>query len=219
MDKELTGLRLETITDLQPQKRNKDRLSVYIDGEYAFSIQMKLSAGLKIGQQITLDEVSKIKAEDAISRAKQLSFRYLSYRPRSTAEVSSYLKRKGFDSNVVDDVIDQLRDREYLDDIAFAQYWIEQRQTHRPRGAFALRYELLQKGIPAEIIEALVAEVNEKDAALRAVERRTGRWRNLPKDQYWRKISGFLQRRGFSYVTISEVAETVWLSIEDGRSA
>ncbi len=210
---------METITDLQPQKRNKDRLSVYIDGEYAFSIQMKLSAGLKIGQQITLDEVSKIKAEDAISRAKQLSFRYLSYRPRSTAEVSSYLKRKGFDSNVVDDVIDQLRDREYLDDIAFAQYWIEQRQTHRPRGAFALRYELLQKGIPAEIIEALVAEVNEKDAALRAVERRTGRWRNLPKDQYWRKISGFLQRRGFSYVTISEVAETVWLSIEDGRSA
>ena len=210
---------METITDLQPQKRNKDRLSVYIDGEYAFSIQMKLSAGLKIGQQMTLDEVSKIKAEDAISRAKQLSFRYLSYRPRSTAEVSSYLKRKGFDSNVVDDVIDQLRDREYLDDIAFAQYWIEQRQTHRPRGAFALRYELLQKGIPAEIIEALVAEVNEKDAALRAVERRTGRWRNLPKDQYWRKISGFLQRRGFSYVTISEVAETVWLSIEDGRSA
>jgi regulatory protein len=180
---------------------------------------MKLGAGLKIGRQITIDEVSKIKAEDAISRAKQLSFRYLSYRPRSTAEVSGYLKRKGFDSNVVDDVIDQLRDREYLDDIAFAQYWIEQRQTHRPRGAFALRYELLQKGIPAEIVEAMVVDVNEKDAALRAVERRTGRWKNLPKDQYWRKISGFLQRRGFSYVTISEVAETVWLSIEEGRNA
>ena len=210
---------METITDLQPQKRNKDRLNVYIDGEYAFSLHINLGAGLKIGQQITLDEVSKIKAEDDISRAKQLSFRYLSYRPRSTAEVRSYLKRKGFDSIVVGNGIGQLRDREYLDDIAFARYWIEQRQTHRPRGAYALRYELLQKGIPAEIIESMVTDVNEKDAALRAVENRTGRWKNLPKDQYWRKISGFLQRRGFSYVTISDVAETVWLSIEDGRSA
>lgn len=207
---------METITDLQPQKRNKDRLNVYIDGEYSFSVHINIGAGLKIGQQITLDEVSKIKAEDDISRAKQLSFRYLSYRPRSTAEVRSYLKRKGFDSIVVDDVIGQLRGREYLDDIAFARYWIEQRQTHRPRGAYALRYELLQKGIPAEIIESLVTDVNEKDAALRAVENRTERWKNLPKDQYWRKISGFLQRRGFSYATISEVAETVWLSIEDG---
>jgi regulatory protein len=210
---------LETITDLQPQKRNKDRLNVYIDGEYAFSVLMKLGAGLKIGQQISLEEVSKIKAEDAVSRAKQLSFRYLSYRPRSTAEVSNYLKRKGFDSSVVDDVIDQLQNREYLDDNAFARYWIEQRQTHRPRGAFALRYELLQKGISAEIIATMVDDVNEKDAALRAVERKSGQWKNLPKDQYWRKISGFLQRRGFSYVTISEVAETVWLSIEDGRKA
>ena len=120
---------------------------------------------------------------------------------------------------MVDDVIDQLQNREYLDDNAFARYWIEQRQTHRPRGAFALRYELLQKGISAEIIATMVDDVNEKDAALRAVERKSGQWKKLPKDQYWRKISGFLQRRGFSYVTISEVAETVWLSIEDGRKA
>ncbi len=213
-----TGLRLETITEFQPQKRNKDRLNVYIDGEYAFSVSLSLGAGLKVGQQLTRDEIEKIRSDDAFDRARQMSFRFLSYRPRSTNEVRNYLKRKGFDPIVVDRVIGQLTDREYLDDDAFARYWIEQRQTHRPRGVFALRYELVQKGISAEIIDATVIELDEKDAALRAVEKRTGRWARMPKDQFWRKISGFLQRRGFSYATISEVAEMVWLSIEDGRN-
>jgi regulatory protein len=209
---------LDTITDFQPQKRNKDRLNVFIDDEYAFSVSLSVGAGLKIGQQLAHDEIEKIKSDDAFDKARNMSFRYLSYRPRSTNEVRNYLKRKGFDSIVADRVIRQLVNREYLDDNAFARYWIEQRQTHRPRGAFALRYELVQKGISAEIIDATVIELDEKDAALRAVERKLGRWARLPKDQFWRKLSGFLQRRGFSYTTISEVAEMMWLSIEDGRN-
>lgn len=208
---------METISSIQPQKRNKNRLSIFIDGEYAFSVDMTLGAGLMVGQKITHDQVEKIKKDDAFSRAKQMSFRFISYRPRSTVEVRNYLNRKGFDHVVADRVVDQLVDRDYLDDVAFARYWVEQRQLHRPRGALAIRFELLQKGVPREIIDSAVTDVDEKDAALRAVELKTRRWTRMPKEQYWRKISGFLQRRGFSYATISEVAEIVWLSLEDGR--
>ena len=205
---------METITDLQQQKRNKNRLNVFINGEYAFSVHATLGAELKIGRELTRAEVSKIIAQDAAQKAQEYSFRYLSYRPRSTGELRSYLRRKGFDHQLIYMVIDDLQNRDYLNDSDFAQFWIEQRQTHRPRGTFALRYELLQKGVAPEIIDAALVDIDEKDAAMRAAERSAGRWRNLPRDQYWRKISGFLQRRGFSYETIREVAEEVWLTFK-----
>ncbi|MGB3713679.1 MAG: RecX family transcriptional regulator [Candidatus Promineifilaceae bacterium] len=208
---------METITDLQPQKRNKDRLNVFIDGEYAFSVNTKLGSSLKVGQNLTTDEVNKIKGIDTFDKAKQMSFRYLSYRPRSTVEVRNYLNGKGFDPMVIDRVVDQLINRDYLDDVEFTRYWIEQRQAHRPRGVLALRNELLKKGVPPTLIDAAVDEVDEKDAALRAIERKTGRWAKLPKQQFRRKISGFLERRGFSYAIIYEVAETAWLSLEEGH--
>jgi regulatory protein len=130
--------------------------------------------------------------------------------------VRNYLNGKGFDPMLVERVVDQFQDRDYLDDVAFTRYWIEQRQTHRPRGARALRHELLQKGVAPSLIDEAVAEVDEKDAALRAVERKTDRWAKLPKQQFRRKISGYLERRGFSYAIIPEVAEIVWLSFEKG---
>lgn len=216
-DLNVRGRKLETITDLQPQKRNKDRLNVFIDGEYAFSVSSMLGSSLKVGQRLTADEVRKIKVSDSFDKAKQMSFRYLSYRPRSTAEVRNYLHGKGFDPMVVDRVIDKLLHRDYLDDVAFTHYWIDQRQTHSPRGVLALRHELLKKGVPPTLIDAAVDEVDEKDAALRAVERKTDRWAKLPKQQFRRKISGFLERRGFSYTIIPEVAEIVWLSLEEGH--
>lgn len=207
------------ITDLQPQKRNKDRLNVFIDGEYAFSVNAMLGSGLKVGQRLTAVEIRKIKDSDSFDKAKQMSFGYLSYRPRSTAEVRNYLHGKGFDPMVIEHVVEYLNNREYLDDVAFTRYWIDQRQTHSPRGVLALRHELLKKGVAPTLIDTAVAEVDEKDAAQRAIEKKTGRWAKLPKQQFRRKISGFLERRGFSYAIIYEVAETAWLSLEEGHRA
>ena len=175
---------LNTITDLQPQKRNKERVNVFIDGEYACGVDIAFGSSLKIGQQLTADDVKKIKSRDSLARARQLSFRYLSYRPRSASELRNYLTGKGFDPPAIERVIEQLQEREYLDDAAFTRYWIEQRQAHKPRGVRALRHELLRKGVDPSLIDAAVADLDEKEAALRAVERKTDRWAQLPKQQF-----------------------------------
>jgi regulatory protein len=191
---------------------------VYLDGEYAFSVDSLLASELKIGQQLSGEQVKKIKAKDAARRARQLSFRYLSYRPRSKAEVRNYLRQKGFDEIEAEMAVDELEERQYLDDRAFADYWVEQRLIHRPRGIIALRHELAQKGVSSAIAEVALRDVDEKDAALQAAEKRVQRWSRMPRDEFRRKISDFLKRRGFSYPTIREVADSVWLSIEDGRT-
>ena len=96
-----------------------------------------------------------------------------------------------------------------MDDRAFAEYWIGNRERFKPRGRLALRHELRQRGVPSDIVDALLEEVDETDAAYRAVEQRLDRWRELAGDRLYRKMSGYLQRRGFGYAVIQAVWERI----------
>jgi regulatory protein len=106
-------------------------------------------------------------------------------------------------------VLDRLLRARLLDDRAFAEYWIRNRERFKPRGRYALRHELRQKGVPSEIVDTLLEEVDEADGAYRAALQRLDRWRRLDGDALHRKMSGYLQRRGFGYAVIQQVWERI----------
>jgi regulatory protein len=205
----------QTVTAIEPQKRNKDRVNVFLDGEFAFGIDVLAASGLRVGQTLERDAIVALQDEDAFDRARQSAFRYLAYRPRSIAEVQRNLRRKQFDEVQVEQVLSYLVQKEYLDDRAFAAYWVEQRDTFKPRGSFALRQELREKGVAREIIDAVVEDVDERDAALRAARKRVKRWSHLPFEEFRRKLGGYLQRRGFGYDTINRTIDTLWNQLEN----
>lgn len=206
---------METISQLKLQKRNKNRLNVYFDGEFAFSIFVALAGSLKVGQHMTSDEIDRLMQLDSYERAKGSAFRILSYRPRSTAEVRNYLAGKGFEPIVIEQTIDRLGELEYLDDAAFARYWVDQREKHNPRGSFAIRHELYQKGISDEVIDDAVAGIDDEELAIRIAEKKAASWSNLSREQFVRKLGGYLKRRGFDYPVVIEVTNKVWRSRED----
>ena len=199
-----------TVTDVRPQKRRKDRYSVFLDGDYAFSLQEMTAARLHIGQTLSDPEIAVLKEADAAEWAKQIAYRFLSYRPRSAAEVRRHLRKKDIDDDVIDRVIDRLLELKLLDDNAFARYWVEQRETFRPRSRRALQYELFQKGLSRQIVEQAVAEVDETAAARRAGLKKAALWTHLAEDDFHLKMRAFLSRRGFDYAIISEVSRQLW---------
>jgi regulatory protein len=203
----------ETITDLVPQRRKKDRVNVHINGEYAFSLAMITAAGLRRGQVISPEDIDRLRAEDNYERAKQSAFNFVSYRPRSKFELRKNLSRKKYDENSIDRVVARLVELEMLDDKAFARYWVEQRETFRPRSRRALSYELYQKGVKREIVDEVVGEVDEDAAAYRAGRQKAHRWVNLPKDKFRQDMNRFLQRRGFNYNIIAPAMERLWLEV------
>jgi regulatory protein len=203
----------ETITDLVPQRRKKDRVNVHINGEYAFSLAMITAAGLRKGQLISPEEIDRLRTEDNYERAKQSAFNFISYRPRSISELSQNLSRKKFDKNTVERVITRLVELEMLNDKQFARYWVEQRETFKPRSRRALNYELYQKGVKREIVDEVVGEVDEDAAAYRAGRQKAHRWVNLPKDKFRQDMNRFLQRRGFNYNIIAPAMERLWLEV------
>ncbi len=198
------------ITALKVQKRNPQRVNVYLDGEFAFGLSRITAALLEIGKILDEEKIRELQHADEDEVAYQIALNFLSYRPRSEDEVVNNLKKHGFSEEVVSKVIDRLDRLGLVDDRAFAKTWVENRSEFRPRGRRALRTELRQKGIADELIDLVLEPVDEVALAYRAAIKQSRKYRRLDWDNYRQKMIAFLARRGFNYGTAAEVVEEVW---------
>ena len=140
--------------------------------------------------------------------AYDAAVRYLGPRPRSIAEIRRHLRTKRFDDPAQDKAIDALRAQGYIDDEAFARYWVDQRARFRPKGDRALVSELMTKGVARETIDVILGEADpdaELKRARRVIGRSLARWLTLDEPQRKRKIHQHLAARGFSYDVIEDV--------------
>lgn len=195
------------ITAIQVQKKNPQRANVFVEGEFAFGLALIEAAKLKPGTYLDDAEIQRLLQSDEQERAYEQTLGFLSYRPRSRAEVSRYLRDKGLSELATEAAMERLERAGLLDDEAFARYWISNREQFKPRGERALRYELRQKGIDDRIIDELLQDRDEMESAYRAAVQRIERWRRLDPAERRRKLSGYLQRRGFGYEAIRDVWE------------
>jgi regulatory protein len=198
------------ITALTRQKRNPDRVNVYLDDEFAFGLAAITAVSLRVGQTLSPAEIERLKGSDLEEKAKNVAIRYIEYRPRSIAETRQHLQKKEYPDDVIERVVQRLAEVELLNDAAFARYWVEQRETFKPRSKMALQVELRKKGIDRALIETAVAEIDEIAAATQAAQAKARRWRSLPKLEFRKKLGSFLQRRGFGYDIVREVTEALW---------
>jgi regulatory protein len=148
--------------------------------------------------------------------ALDVAVRYLASRPRSRWEVERRLRRAGIEGTEITAALDRLSELGYLDDAAFARWWGEQRDRHRPRGRRMVEAELRQHGVRSDVIEAYrtehaAPERAPEDAALPGSEderarialARHLRGRPLPDDaRAIARIGAFLMRRGFDPDTV-----------------
>jgi len=148
--------------------------------------------------------------EDERQRAKDFALKYLSYRSRSCQEMYDRLRRKGYDEEVVEQVVHYLIDLKYLDDRKFAYDWSCFLIDRKMAGRKLIRYELLRKGIDEDIIEETIRRIydtedREKELAFQLIRRRIGRYHKKEKEKLRRSLAGLLSRHGFSTSVILEV--------------
>ena len=200
------------VSAIEPQERRGGRRSnVYLDGRYAFSLTTELAVQeLRVGDSISDDRYAALVVKDQQARCFDAALRFLGARPRSECEIRDRLARHEFDGHVVDRVIERLRRIQLVDDAAFAAYWVEQRATHRPRGARLLKQELRQKGVDQDILaEALPAD-DDEEGAYRAAQRKAASLRALDERTFKQRLGAFLQRRGYGYETVKPVVNRLW---------
>jgi len=203
------------ITALKNQTKNRNRVNVHLDGIYCFALERTLAVDLKVGKEITNDEIEALKKLDAEERLYHRAQRLIERRPRAARELQYRFERDKIAQDVQQAVLRRLNDRGLINDHAFVEAWIENRQVFRPRSARALRMELRQKGVSSEIIEEHLADFDEEQAAYAAALKGARRYRFLDWESFRKRLSAYLLRRGFGHSIISSVVSRIWRETVD----
>jgi len=206
------------ITAIEPQARHDNRFNIYIDDAFALGVSAILAAKLRVGQTIENAEITALERDEAYETAHDKALSFLETRPRSANEVKQQLRKKKIEADVIDRVIERLTQAGLLDDKAFAKYWVENRETFRPRAGRALKYEMKRKGLSDTVIASALKGLSEDDSAYRAGVARARRWYGLEHRDYLQKMVGFLVRRGFAYDVSKQAAERLWKDKDVGEA-
>ncbi len=197
------------ITRLAIQKRNPNRVNIYLDGEFAFGLYRETACWLESGQILSDEKINELLAKDKKAEAYKRALDYISYKPRTTRETEKKLLDEGYDETLVSETIDTLTENGLLNDAQYAELWVEERQRLKPRSSRMLQYELRRKGIPDELIQTALEDVDNFQAALEIAEHRAERYSTLPAFEFRKKLGNYLAGKGFTYDVIREVVIAV----------
>lgn len=233
------------ITDIKQAVRNENRVNIYVNGKYAFSLDVAqvVDMGVKIGRVISEEELVDYKKASEFGKAYQRALEWVLMRPRSVRELKDYLKRREIQGEAKERKKDWERDREiadliargeevdakrlekraertknrvkydfkdlilerlvergYVDDVKFAQYYVENRFVKKGVSRKRLKMELMKKGISQEIIDEVLSERNDEEEILKIIAKKRAKYTD-------EKLVAYLCRQGFSYDLARDLVE------------
>ena len=203
---------MSKITALSVGKGRGKRVNVFLDGKFAFSLEAEVAVkeGLQGGQELSAGQIEALARSDHFHRCLNVAARYLSYRPRSEFELRKRLLQRGFNGDSIEAVLTKLKEQGLVDDMTFAQFWKDNRESFNPRSQWLTKSELRQKGVAGDIIDQVVDTIDDEDSAYRAAQSKV---HNLPLSDYQlfqRRLGEYLKRRGFGYRVINHTVERLW---------
>lgn len=201
---------MKKITALEVQKKNPNRVNLHLDGEFAFGLARITAAWLKVGDVLSDEKIAQLQNEDAQEKAMQQALLFLSYRARSEKEIRQNLKKHEYPEDAIEYTLTRLRDNRLANDNEFAQAWVENRSTFRPRSRRALTMELRQKGLDEETVKQAVSNVDEEALAYETARKRAPRFLGLEWSEFRKKLSDHLARRGFPYSVVTSTVTRIW---------
>jgi len=200
------------ITSLKTGQRTGKQVNIFLDGKLAIEVDIEVAVkkGLKIGQELPDDQIKGLTEDISLVRCLNTAYRFLSYRPRSEAEMKDRLVRRGFEDSNIEIIINKLKEQHLLDDTAFAKFWKENREMFRPRSKRLTIMELKNKGVADEIVKEVTDDSNDMDSAYQAALKKARRLAGEDYDVFYRRVGEFLKRRGFGYTVIHQTVKRLW---------
>lgn len=208
---------MRKITALKANKSANQQVTMFLDGKLAVKMDAETAAKerLEIGQELSTEKIAQLVTGLNLTRCLNTAYRYLSYRPRSEAEIKDRLLRRGFESNQIEIVINKLKEQNLLDDTAFAQFWKENREQFRPRSKRLTRMELKKKGVADAVIDEVTGQIDDMESACNAALSKAKRLPRQDFEVFRRRLGDYLKRRGFGYPVINQTVKRIWQEEHD----
>jgi regulatory protein len=206
------------ITSIKQQK-DENRVNVYLDGKFGFGIDLDnfVKLGLRVEQEIDEKKLKEVVAKSEHQKILDRLINFVIFRPRSIEEIKIWLRRKKIPEDMHESLWATLKRLGFVDDYKFAQWWLEQRASFRPKAKKALKYELLKKGVDRKIIDQVLEEapVDEEKIAMNLLDKRKSKWEKMDKKEVKQKMYAYLAARGFDWELVKSVVEKFISSFEE----
>ena len=203
------------ITAIKVNKKRPNRRSIFIDGQFAFTVSEGIffQHNLEEGGELSDKQIKELTTVDEFDKAKQAAVNLLSYRPRSIKEVSNRLVHKGWNKDLADRVTGELVDKGYLNDEEFAAIFARDKAKNKCLGPVALKSELIKTGVAQKIIEQTIEAVYSKypaDELIQRLMKKRGIDLDVPlvKKEKQRFIN-LLKRKGFTWDQMESVVRNL----------
>ncbi|MFT8350302.1 recombination regulator RecX [Clostridium saccharoperbutylacetonicum] len=202
------------ITKIEVQKRNKERVNLFLDGEYALAISAELvyKEHLKVKDNIDYNKLKLLAEKEGFAKCKESALRIVGRNYKTEKQVREKLKLKGYEENAIDYSVEFLKEYNFINDNYYANAFMNDKSNSM--GSQKIKYNLIQKGVSKEIIEEALANVNkenERDIALEIAKKKLVVIKKKENDKY--KISGKLYRylisKGYEMDIVSDVVKEV----------
>lgn len=208
------------IDRVERQKKNSKRMNIYVNGEFAFAVHEDIMVKYRLlkGRTIQSEDLKDILCAEEFHRAEQAGLKYLGYRPRTEKEMRAHLRQKDVPVDTIETLIEQFKEKQYLNDERYARAWVEERMRLKPRGLLKMKQELMQKGVEEWIIDSALAQIDPNDemqAALKDAEKKWSRMKKEPGYKMKAKLGQHLQSKGYTMDVIRNILERFHAGDED----
>ena len=197
------------ITELKQGVKNPNRVNVFVDGKYEFSLDVTqvVDFRIKVGMEISPEQLVEFKKASEFGRLYQRALEKALMRPHSEREMRDYLCKKIYekklDKEYIDRITGRLIEKKYLSDFEFAKWYVENRFVKKGVSLKRLRMELMKKGVAAEIIDEVLdsSERNDEEEILKIIAKKRAKYDD-------EKLTAYLCRQGFPYQLVNELVQS-----------
>ncbi len=201
------------ITLIEPQKKDKTRCNVYVDGRFYCGIKLEIAVKyrLKAGMQIEEGRLDEIQLATEKAQALDKAMTHISATMKTKKQIRDFLIRKGYTSAVCDYVLEKMEQLKLADDCEYCRAYVN---SVSGKGKRALEADLIKRGAERAAIEkALADKEDDADEALRVIEKYLRGKENTKENVY--KGMKYLLSKGYSYDTAKQAAEKLGGGYED----
>jgi len=193
----------KTITAIKAQVKTDNRVSIFLDGSYSFSLTLDqlLEQKLKKNQALNEAQVKALKKLSDVGKVRQRAIEWVMGRPHSSRELRDYLYRKKVEKDFMEQIINDFVERGYIDDRRFAEFFADSRKR-KNKSTRAIKSELMAKGVSATIADEVLHrhETSNSDALNTLINKISSR----PRYQDEQKLKAYLVSKGFSYGEVKD---------------
>lgn len=203
---ESSGGGVLTVTDLKQGVKNPNRVNVFVNGKFAFSLDVVqvVDFKLKVGRELSEEELAELKKASEFGKLYQRALEKALMRPHSRREIRDYLQKKvyekGIDKGYINEIIERLENKKYVDDRRFAEWYVENRFVKKGVSRKRLAMELRGKGVAMEIVDEVLGGRNDEEEIRKMIARKRSKYDD-------EKLMAYLCRQGFSYDLVKQILD------------